>query len=256
MVACQHQKSKDANYFIVTHRHNLNTCWTNQNGLINYANVNTHLIYLKIKPSSYSVVTLNVPTQSGAQSFCDELKLQYKTIVKSERLYVRGGRPIPKIHINFSSNKELSEILKSKRMLLDDHNTSYSIEPYVAPSRVLRCYICQKYDDHIVAHCPNKDKPICFKCGQQHSYNPICQNNICCCCAHFKGDHMAGNPNCPKKIKIRELKKMQTKPSSMHQFNSNNWTGNSALHLFGNLTTTPQSYLIIDQMKIIIQQNF
>jgi len=105
-------------------------------------------------------------------------------------------------------------------MLLDDHNTFYSIEPYVTLLRVLTCYICQQYDDHIASHCPNKDKPICFKCRQQHSYNPVCQNKIYC--AHFKGDHIVGNPNCTKKIETRELKKMQTKPSSSYQFNSNN----------------------------------
>ncbi|CAF1652858.1 unnamed protein product [Rotaria magnacalcarata] len=190
-------------------------------------------------PSSYSIVMLNVPTQWDVSNFCDELKLQYKTIIKGERLYVRGARPIPKIRIDFSSNKELLKILQSKRMLLDDENTSYPIEPYVAPPRILRCYICQQYDDHIAAHCPNKDKPICFKCGEQHQYNPECQNKICC--VHCKGDHLAGNPNCPKKIETRELKKYQAKPltlPSSYLVNSNKWTGNSAQHLFGNASAT------------------
>ncbi|CAF4688563.1 unnamed protein product [Rotaria sp. Silwood2] len=191
-------------------------------------------------PSSYSVVMSNVPTQWDVQSFCDELKLQYKTIIKSERLYVRGGRPIPKIRIDFSSNKELSEILKNKHMLLDDCPTCYPIESYVPPPKVLRCYICQQYDDHVAAYCPNKDKPICFKCGQQHQYNPECQNEICC--VHYKGDHMTGNPNCPKKIEIRDLKKLQTNPSSSkisYLSNRNIWTGNSVLHLFGDSATKP-----------------
>ncbi|CAM4989538.1 unnamed protein product, partial [Rotaria socialis] len=83
------------------------------------------------------------------------------------------------------------------------------IEPYVPPTRILRCYNCQQYDDHIAVRCPNKDKPICFKCGQQHSFNPECQNAVCC--AHCKGNHMAGNPNCPQKIATRENKKIQMK---------------------------------------------
>ncbi|CAF3106642.1 unnamed protein product [Rotaria sp. Silwood2] len=190
-------------------------------------------------PSSYSVVMLNIPTQWDIQYFCNELKVQYKTIIRCERLYVRGERPISKIRIDFSSNKELSDILKCKRMLLDDGNTSYPIEQYVPPLRVLRCYICQQYDDHVAARCPNKDKPICFKCGQQHEYNPDCQNGICC--AHCKGNHMAGSPNCPTKIESRELKKLQSKqssPSSMYLSNNNRWTGDSALQLFRNTTTT------------------
>ncbi|CAF1233269.1 unnamed protein product [Rotaria magnacalcarata] len=190
-------------------------------------------------PSSYYIVMLNAPTQWDIANFCDELKLQYKTIIKGERLYVRGARPIPKIRIDFSSNKELSGILQSKRMLLNDEHTSYPIEPYLAPPRILRCYICQQYDDHIAAHCPNKDKSICFKCGEQHQYNPECQNKICC--VHCKGDHLAGNLNCPKKIETRELKKFQAKPSTLpssYSVNSNKWTGNSAQHLFGNSSAT------------------
>ncbi|CAF2758725.1 unnamed protein product [Rotaria sp. Silwood2] len=111
-------------------------------------------------------MVLDIPTQWNVQNFCDELKQRYKTIIKGERLFVKGGRLISRIRVDFSSNKELSEMLKNKRILLDDNNTAYTIEPYVPPTRILRCYICQQYDDHVVAHCPNKDKPICFKCGQ------------------------------------------------------------------------------------------
>ncbi|CAF1457452.1 unnamed protein product [Adineta steineri] len=190
-------------------------------------------------PSSYSVVMLNIPTKWDVQYFCNELKTQYKTIIRCERLYVKGERPIPKIRIDFSSNKELVEILKSKRMLLDEGNTAYPIEQYVPPARVLRCYICQQLDDHMAARCPNKDKPICFKCGQQHTYDPVCQNKICC--AHCKGDHMAGSPNCPKKIESRELKKVQTKQSalvaSQTTTSNNRWINNSVSHLFDSTST-------------------
>ncbi|CAM4762661.1 unnamed protein product [Rotaria magnacalcarata] len=191
-------------------------------------------------PSSYSVVALNIPTQWNAENFCEELKLRYKTIIKGERMFVKGGRPIPRIRIDFSSNKELTEILQSKRILLDDDNTAYTIEPYVPPTRILRCYNCQQYDDHIAVRCPNKDKPICFKCGQQHSFNPDCQNEVCC--AHCKGNHMAGNPNCPQKIATRENKKTQMKAigqtPTTQTMNSNIWTGDTTRRLFGNATTT------------------
>ncbi|CAF2974493.1 unnamed protein product [Rotaria sp. Silwood2] len=188
-------------------------------------------------PASYSLVVLNIPTQWDVQDFCNELKLRYKTIIKGERLYVKGGKPISKIRIDFSSNKELMDILKHKRILLEDENTAYTVEPYTLPTKILRCYICQQYDDHVAAHCPNKDKPICFKCGQQHEYNPNCSNDICC--AHCKGTHMTGNPSCPLKIEIRENKKMQTKtvPSRVltetNTVITNKWTGNSVNHLFG-----------------------
>ncbi|CAF4514670.1 unnamed protein product, partial [Rotaria sp. Silwood2] len=132
-----------------------------------YCNTATQFETLLVKFSaSYSLMVLDIPTQWNVQNFCDELKQRYKTIIKGERLFVKGGRLIPRIRVDFSSNKELSEMLKNKRILLDDNNTAYTIEPYVPPTRILRCYICQQYDDHVVAHCPNKDKPICFKCGQ------------------------------------------------------------------------------------------
>ncbi|CAF2435620.1 unnamed protein product [Rotaria sp. Silwood2] len=200
-------------------------------------------------PSSYSVVVLNIPTQWNVQDFCEELKLRYKTIIKCERMFVKGGRPIPRIRIDFSSNKELTEIIQNKRILLDDDNTAYTIEPYVSPTRILRCYNCQQYDDHIAARCPNKDKPICFKCGQQHNFNPDCQNAICC--AHCKGNHMAGNPNCPQKIATRENKKIQMTTIGQIRTtqtpNSNVWAGDAAHHLFGNASTTKS--LILNKVQ-------
>lgn len=124
-------------------------------------------------PASYSIVIQNVPNQWNTQSFGNELKQIYSSIVRVVRLYRNGGRPLSKVRVDFSSHKELSTILKSKRILLDDANTAFAIEPYLPPTRILRCYNCQVYDDHIAAHCPNKNKPVCFRCAQHHPYNPI-----------------------------------------------------------------------------------
>ncbi|CAF1326787.1 unnamed protein product [Rotaria magnacalcarata] len=46
-------------------------------------------------PASYSVVVLDIPTQWNIQSFCDELKERYKTIIKGERLFVKAASAIP-----------------------------------------------------------------------------------------------------------------------------------------------------------------
>jgi hypothetical protein len=194
-------------------------------------------------PTSYSIVVLDVPPQWNAQGFGEELKKRYSTIVRTERLYFKGGRPISKVRIDFSSYKELPQILKTKRILMDDDNMSYAIEPYTPPTRILRCFVCQKYDDHVAAHCPNKNDPICFKCGQHHAYDPNCPNTIQC--AHCKGDHMAGSPNCPIKLEIRQEKNRQkllkstnwvSPPASQQQ--GNVWKDNSAHQLFGNPATT------------------
>lgn len=166
-------------------------------------------------PTSYSVVMLNVPVQWNIEEIGNEIKKQYATIVKVERLFIKGGKPISKIRIDFSSSEELKSILKNKSILLDDANTSYKIEPYIPPTKILRCYNCQQYNDHTAINCPNKDKPVCFRCGLNHPYDPNCQNKICC--AHCRQDHMAGNPSCPNKIEERYKRNVEIKINNAQQ---------------------------------------
>ena len=158
-------------------------------------------------PSSYSIVVLNVPYQWNEQAFGEELKLRYPSTVRVVRLYRKGGHPLSKIRVDFSSFSELSTILKSKRLLLDEDKTAFAVEPYVAPTRVLRCYNCQAYDDHIAAHCPSKNDPVCFRCAQHHPFNPKCDLPIQC--VHCGGEHMAGNPSCPVKAERRYEKEQK-----------------------------------------------
>ncbi|CAF2034111.1 unnamed protein product [Rotaria magnacalcarata] len=165
-------------------------------------------------PTSYSIVMLNVPVQWNIEELGNDIKNQYSTIVKVERFYVKGGKPISKVRINFSSSEELKSILKNKSILLDDANTSYKIEPYIPPTKILRCYNCQQYNDHTAINCPNKDKPICFRCGLNHPYNSNCQNKICC--AHCRQEHMAGNPSCPNKIEERNKRNEELKSKNVH----------------------------------------
>ncbi|CAF3258967.1 unnamed protein product, partial [Rotaria sp. Silwood2] len=160
-------------------------------------NVEYELVLPKKMPTSYSIVVLNVPSQWNEQIFGNELKQHYPSIVRAVRIFVKGRRPLNKVRLDFSSFKELSIILKSRRILLDDNNTAFTIESYQAPIRVLQCYNCQAYNDHIAAHCPNKKDPICFRRGQHHSYNPGCNNPVRC--VYCSGNHMAGNPACPRK---------------------------------------------------------
>ncbi|CAF1393647.1 unnamed protein product [Didymodactylos carnosus] len=176
---------------------------------------NQYSVELLRKISSFSIVVKNVPAQWNAADFGEELKQSYSTIVRAERFFIKGGRPISKVRVDFSPNKELAEILKMKRILLDDEYTSYQIGPYVPPIHIVRCYICQAYDDHIAAYCPNKENPICFKCEQNHVYDRTCQNETRC--AHCQGGHMAGNPNCPVKIERRQIKTQQNRTSNDKQ---------------------------------------
>ena len=165
-------------------------------------------------PTAFSIVALGIPAQWDIHEFECDVKKQYPTILKVDRLFVKGGIPISKVRIDFSSNRELSNILKNKRILLDEENTSYSIQPYTPPMKILRCYNCQQYNEHVAANCPHKDAPVCFRCGQNHAFDPSCRNNICC--AHCKGDHLTGSPNCQVKIEERRKRIAATQPATKH----------------------------------------
>jgi len=116
-------------------------------------------------PTSYSIVAIGVPAQWKLEQFESDIKKQYPTIIKVERLYVKDRIPISKVRIDFSSNQEVKKIIQNKCLLLDDENTSFMIQPYSPPAKILRCFNCQQYNDHIAANCPHKDKPTCFRCG-------------------------------------------------------------------------------------------
>ncbi|CAF1029307.1 unnamed protein product [Rotaria magnacalcarata] len=88
--------------------------------------------------------------------------------------------------------------------IADNDNTAFAVESYLPPTRILRCYNCQVYDDHVEAHCPNKNNPVCFRCAQHHPYDPHCMNAIKC--AHRQGEYMAGNSSCPVKSEKRQEK--------------------------------------------------
>ena len=169
-------------------------------------------------PSSYSLIVTGIPAQWDLTDFEADVKQQHPSIIKVERMLVRGGIPIAKVRIDFSSNDEVQKILKSKRLLLDDENTSFPVQQYYPPFKILRCYNCQQYNDHVAANCPRKDNPICFRCGQNHSYNPNCSNKICC--ANCKEEHLAGNPSCQVKIAERDKCKSNLIISNGYQSNS------------------------------------
>jgi hypothetical protein len=168
-------------------------------------------------PTSYSLIATGIPAQWDLTDFESDVKRQYPSIIKVERMLVRGGIPIAKARIDFSSNEDVQKILKNKRLFLDDENTSFAVQQYYPPFKILRCYNCQQYNDHVAANCPRKDNPICFRCGQDHPYNPYCSNKICC--ANCKEEHLAGNPNC--RVKIDERNKCKSNLITSNEQQSN-----------------------------------
>jgi len=190
----------------------------------NNINNNSYTLELPNRtPASYSLIVRNVPPQWDVESFGNELKQQYPTIIRTVRLFRNGGIPLAKVRLDFSSHDAVAELLLAKRMLVDDCNLAFPIEPYVLPTKVLRCYNCQALGDHVSAHCPVKDDPICFRCAQHHPYNPKCENRNKC--IHCEGEHMAGNPSCPVKLAKRKelnLLRMSSKSSNKPNQESTN----------------------------------
>ncbi|CAF4884301.1 unnamed protein product [Rotaria sp. Silwood1] len=115
--------------------------------------------------------------------------------------------------------------LQTLSFVLDDDNTAFDVEPYIPPSRILRCYNCQVYDDHIAAHCPNKDNTVCFRCAQYHPYNSNSYNVI-------KYAHCQGDPSCSIKSGKRQEKNQRlkilngTSTSTAQQQHKQVWSGN------------------------------
>lgn len=92
-------------------------------------------------------------------------------------------------------------------MLLYDNNTACPIELQIPSSKMLRCDICQQFNDHVAAHYLNRNKPISAKRGKQDGCNPACENKVCC--VHRKGNYIVGNPGSLKKINTRDLKELK-----------------------------------------------
>lgn len=205
---------------------------------------NYSIVFPSKVPSSYSIIAVGIPPQWNLTEFETDIKKQYPSIIKVERMLVRGGIPIAKVRIDFSSNNDVQKILKDKRLLLDDENTSFAVQQYSPPLKVLRCFNCQQYNDHIAANCPHKDKPTCFRCGQNHPYNPNCTNKICC--ANCKEEHLAGNPSCRVKIEERKKCKMSIPSPNENQLNTLDpypaaWTV-PFQHIFNTNTTVEPHY--------------
>lgn len=199
-------------------------------------------------PTTCSIIVVGIPPQWDLTEFERDVKTQYPTLLKVERIFVRNGIPISKVRIDFSSYEVVKEILKEKRLLLDGDNMAFQVLKYVPPVKVLRCFICQQYNSHTASNCPNKENPVCFRCGQHHKYDPDCSKPICC--ANCKQDHMAGSPNCSMKIEARKMRTAIANPNSSTkpaqggkrtQQQTSAWSNNSNISTADKLFNTESS---------------
>jgi hypothetical protein len=102
-------------------------------------------------------------------------------------------------------------------------NRQCELDDYIAYGRSTQCRKCQAYG-HPAALCRNN--PRCAVCADPHETKehpctlPICKKGPACThppirCANCDAPHKASDPNCPERVKIREITKVNTNETTM-----------------------------------------
>jgi hypothetical protein len=102
-------------------------------------------------------------------------------------------------------------------------NRQCELDDYIAYGRSTQCRKCQRYG-HPAALCRNN--PRCAVCADPHETKehpctlPICKKGPACThppirCANCDAPHKASDPNCPERIKLREITKIKTNAATM-----------------------------------------
>jgi hypothetical protein len=102
-------------------------------------------------------------------------------------------------------------------------NRQCELDDYIAYGRSTQCRKCQAYG-HPATLCRNN--PRCAVCADFHETKehpcalPICKQGPACThppirCANCGAPHEASDPNCPERIKLREITKINTNTTTM-----------------------------------------
>ena len=102
-------------------------------------------------------------------------------------------------------------------------NRQCELDDYIAYGRSTQCRKCQVYG-HPAALCRNN--PRCAVCADPHETKehpcalPICKKGLACThplirCANCDAPHKVSDPNCPERIKLREITKINTNATTM-----------------------------------------
>jgi len=102
-------------------------------------------------------------------------------------------------------------------------NRQCELDDYIAYGKTTQCRKCQAYG-HPAALCRNNAR--CAVCAEPHETKehpcslPICKKGPACThppirCANCDAPHKASDPNCPERIKLREITKINTNATIM-----------------------------------------
>ena len=121
-------------------------------------------------------------------------------------MLVRGGIPIAKVRIDFSSVKLYKKFSRTKDYYWTMKIHLFLFNNIIHHAKFFAATTANNIMTKLQQTAYVKNNPVCFRCGQNHPYNPNCSNKICC--ANCKEEHLAGNPSC--RVKIAERNKCKS----------------------------------------------
>jgi hypothetical protein len=167
-----------------------------------------------------------VPTHLSLPEISQSLSLNYPQLVQGQtpRWLTTAERRAEKtnstIVMTLTGNIKKANIGRNRLVVC---NRECELDDYIAYGRSTQCRNCQAYG-HPAALCRNNAR--CAVCADPHETKehpctlPICKKGPACThppirCVNCDAPHKASDPNCPERIKIRELTKTHTNATTM-----------------------------------------
>lgn len=180
--------------------------WKEANRLVNCQNLLLKNLKAYIPKGYISVkgVINGVPEELTMDEIMPHIddQVEIMEMFRMTRKTSDGNRlPTRKIGIVFRSNT-LPEIVRVFRVLT-------KVEPFV--TRVVQCEKCLRYG-HTTTNCKSST-PRCANCAEKHEGQCVKETR----CAHCKGEHNSMDPQCPERIKQKNIKTLMAKRNITYQ---------------------------------------
>jgi hypothetical protein len=161
----------------------------------------------KKKPCEIIIKGLNYKT---INSYSYELS---KIGIKQINQMMKSNENFRMIRAECTDNDVKEKLIKEGIKI--DH-FSLKVEDYKRPIRPLQCFNCQKFD-HVATNCPDKNKPVCLKCGGDHIVKVCTSDEVKC--ANCNLDHTSSYKGClvfqaKLEEKLKKLNVVIVKPTS------------------------------------------
>jgi hypothetical protein len=162
-----------------------------------------------------------VPTHLSLSEISQSLTLNYPQLIQGQTPWWlttaerRAEKANSTVVITLTGNVKKANIGRSRLVVC---NRECELDDYIAYGRSTQCRNCQAYG-HPAALCRNNAR--CAVCADPHETKnhpcalPVCKKGPACThppirCVNCDAPHKASDPNCPERIKIREIAKTNT----------------------------------------------